>query len=380
MAGDAASGGTEDSAHGLRRLACAGVRSLKPYEPGKPEEELRRELGLNRIVKLASNENPLGPGALAIAAVRDSGGQSHRYPDGNGFALKQSLARKLNVDPAQITLGNGSDNLFELLARTFLTPEREAVYSQHGFAMYPIVTQTAGARAVEVPARDWGHDLEAMLGAVTARTAIVFIANPNNPTGTWVRASELEHFLAALSPTVVVVLDEAYCEYVAEPEYPDGIALGAKHPNVVVTRTFSKIHGLGGLRVGYGVCHPAVADLLNRARSPFNVSRPAQAGALAALEDQAHIEHSREVNRSGMTQLIEGFERLGLEHIPSLGNFVCVKVPGGGVKIFDALLRRGVIVRALSTYGMPDHLRVTIGTREENEVFLAALAAELGHV
>ena len=306
----------ESAAQRLGRLAFPGVRSLKPYEPGKPEEELRRELGLNRIVKLASNENPLGPGALAIAAVHESAEASHRYPDGNGFALKERLASRLDVDPAQITLGNGSDNLFELLARTFLTPEREAVFSQHGFAMYPIVTQTAGARPVEVPARDWGHDLDAMLGAVTARTAIVFIANPNNPTGTWTRADEVEQFLAAVPPTVIVVLDEAYREYVTEPEYPDGIALCAKYPNVVVTRTFSKIHGLGGLRVGYGVSHPALADLLNRARSPFNVSRPAQAGALAALDDEAHITRSREMNETGMVQLVAGFRSAGTRAHP----------------------------------------------------------------
>ena len=359
------------------RLAVDGVRGLQPYEPGKPMEALERELGLRDIIKLASNENPLGPGPRALEAVRAQVPDIGRYPDGNGFALKQALSRHLGVDPACLTLGNGSNDILELLARAFLAPEHEVVFSEHAFAVYPIVTQAAGARAVVTPARDWGHDLEAMAAALTPRTRLVFIANPNNPTGTWLRADALEHFLDSTPEHVLVVIDEAYFEYVQEPDYPDALSWLPRYPNLVLTRTFSKAHGLAGLRVGYGISRPQVADLLNRVRQPFNVNSLALAAAEAALGDAAHLQRSTALNREGMARLVAGFEDLGLGYIPSVANFISVDVGRPGTEVYQALLRRGVIVRPVANYGMPRHLRVTVGLPEENARFLDALAAVL---
>ena len=359
------------------RLAVDGVRGLQPYEPGKPMEALERELGIRDIIKLASNENPLGPGPRALEAVRAQVPDIGRYPDGNGFALKQALSRHLGVDPACLTLGNGSNDILELLARAFLAPEHEVVFSEHAFAVYPIVTQAAGARAVVTPARDWGHDLEAMAAALTPRTRLVFIANPNNPTGTWLRADALEHFLDSTPEHVLVVIDEAYFEYVQEPDYPDALSWLPRYPNLVLTRTFSKAHGLAGLRVGYGISRPQVADLLNRVRQPFNVNSLALAAAEAALGDAAHLQRSTALNREGMARLVAGFENLGLGYIPSVANFISVDVGRPGTEVYQALLRRGVIVRPVANYGMPRHLRVTVGLPEENARFLDALAAVL---
>jgi histidinol-phosphate aminotransferase len=357
-------------------LAAPGVRALQPYVPGKPIEELERQYGVTNAIKLASNENPLGPSPLALAAARAALPEIARYPDGGGFGLKRALATKLGVQPEQVTLGNGSSDVIEFAARIFLSPGDEAVFSQHAFAMYPIITQAIGARGVEVPARDWGHDLDAMVRAVTARTRLVFLTNPNNPTGTWFDRASLLRFLHAVPPRVFVVLDEAYFEYVDHPDYPDGLSLLGEFPNLIVSRTFSKVYGLAGLRVGYSVSSTAVADLLNRVRPPFNVNSLALAAALAALDDAAHLEQSRRVNAEGMRQLVTGFGKLGLSHIPSVGNFVCVEV-GESARVYEQLLRRGVIVRPVANYGMPEHLRITVGLPEENQRFLDALQAAL---
>ena len=355
------------------KLATPGVQGLSPYQPGKPIEELEREYGVKNAVKLASNENPLGPSPLALAAARAALADIHRYPDGNGFVLKNALARKLGVQAGCITVGNGSNDILELLARAFVQPRNEVVFSEHAFAVYPIVTRAVGATPVVTRARDWGHDLAAMRAAVNARTRLVFIANPNNPTGTWLKAGELESFIQAMPPHVLVAVDEAYFEYVGAPEYPDTVAWTGKYPNLVATRTFSKIYGLAGLRVGYGVSSPEVADILNRVRQPFNVNSIALAAAAAALGDEAHVARALKNNQEGMRQLTRGFTELGLGYIPSVGNFVCVDFGRPAAPVYERLLREGVIVRPVANYGMPNYLRVTVGLPEENERFINAL-------
>jgi histidinol-phosphate aminotransferase len=358
-------------------LATPGVRALQPYVPGKPIEELEREYGVKNAIKLASNENPLGPSPKALAAALAALPEIARYPDGGGFALKRALAAKLGVLPEQITLGNGSNDILEFAARAFVTAQDEVMFSQHAFAVYPIVTQAVDARAVEVPACDWAHDLDAMRVAITPRTRLIFIANPNNPTGTWLRRAALEAFLDKVPGSVIVVVDEAYFEYVEAGDYPNTVAWLARYHNLVCARTFSKIYGLAGLRVGYGVSSAAIADILNRVRQPFNVNSVAQAAALAALGDDAHLDKARRVNADGMRQLVQGFGRLGLDYIPSVGNFVCVEVGEAG-RVYEQLLRAGVIVRPVASYGMPRHLRVTVGLADENQRFLDALKAALG--
>jgi histidinol-phosphate aminotransferase len=359
------------------KLAVPGVRGLQPYVPGKPIEELERDYGVRNVIKLASNENPLGPSPKALEAAKAALTEIARYPDGGGFALKRALATKLGVLPEQVTLGNGSNDILEFAARAFVTAQDEVLFSQHAFAVYPIVTQAVGARAVEVPARNWGHDLAAMRAAITARTRLVFIANPNNPTGTWLPRDALREFLDNVPENLIVVVDEAYFEYVEESAYPDSIAWLARYPNLVCARTFSKIYGLAGLRVGYGISSPTVADLLNRVRQPFNVNSIAQAAALAALDDPAHLAKTRRLNTEGMQQLVQGFGQMGLSYIPSVGNFVCVEVGEAG-QVYEKLLRAGVIVRPIANYGMPRHLRVTVGRADENRRFLDALKAALG--
>jgi histidinol-phosphate aminotransferase len=354
-------------------LATEGVRGLTPYEPGKPIEELQRELGLSDVVKLASNESPLGPSPAALEAARDALTDIARYPDGNGFTLKSALAERLGVAAEQLTLGNGSNDVLEFVARAFAGPGCEVVYSEHAFAVYPISTRAVGATGVAVPARDFGHDLDAMAAAITDRTRVVFVANPNNPTGTWVDGNALATFIAAVPEDVVVVVDEAYQEYVGEEGYPDSIPWIADRPNLVVTRTFSKAYGLAGLRVGYAVSHPQVADLMNRVRQPFNVNSAALAAATAALGDEAHLARAIQVNRDGLVYLQGEFRRLGLPFIPSIGNFVSFELPGDALPVYEALLREGVIVRPVGAYGLPRHLRVSVGLEEENRKFIAAL-------
>ncbi|HRF43331.1 MAG TPA: histidinol-phosphate transaminase [Candidatus Competibacteraceae bacterium] len=354
-------------------LAASGVRTLQPYQPGKPESELRREYGLSDIIKLASNENPLGPSSHARAAVREALADLARYPDGNGFELKTALSAKLDISMAMLTLGNGSNDVLELVARAFLTPEHEAVFSEHAFAVYPIVTQAIGATArvakahPSAHAMPHGHNPAALLALINDRTRVVFIANPNNPTGTWLKTAELQEFLEAVPAPVIIVVDEAYFEYVeVEADCPSALRWLNRFPNLVVTRTFSKAYGLAGLRVGYAVSHPQVADLLNRVRQPFNVNSLALVAAAAALDDVSHLERSRAVNRAGMQQLQDACRQWGLKWLPSAGNFLCVNMQRPGREVFLELLKRGVIVRPVDNYGLSQYVRISIGAEAEN--------------
>ena len=360
-------------------LAVEGVQALSPYQPGKPIEELAREFGLNpdEIIKLASNENPLGPSEKAMAAARKALEESCLYPDGNGFALKQALASRFGVEMNQITLGNGSNDVLEVIARCFAGPDSEVVFSQYAFAVYPLVAQAIGAKGVSVPAKAWGHDLDAMADAVNERTKLVFVANPNNPTGTVHTADAIEAFLQRIPQQVLVVLDEAYCEYLTGKAFPDGVRLLERFPNLVVCRTFSKAWGLAAMRVGYALSSPAIADVLNRVRQPFNVNSIALAAAAAVLEDEDYLNRSREVNEAGLRQLAEGFEKIGVPFISSVGNFIAVEVGQQAGEVYQALLSRGVIVRPVAGYGMPNHLRVSVGLAEENQRFLDALSDAL---
>jgi histidinol-phosphate aminotransferase len=350
------------------------VQAIAPYQPGKPISELAREMGLdeNAIVKLASNENPLGVSPKALVAMRDALPDIARYPDGNGFVLKQAISRKFKVDTARVVLGNGSNDVLELAARAFLRLGSEVVFSRHSFAVYPLVTLAIGAKGVAAPARDYGHDLQAMLAAITPRTRMVYIGNPNNPTGTLLGKQELHDFLAAVPSSVLVVLDEAYDEYLPPHLKSEAISWLEEFDNLVVTRTLSKAYGLAGLRVGFALAHPAVADMINRVRQPFNVNNLALAAAAAVLEDDEFVERSRVLNEAGMRQLTEGLTRLGLDYIPSFGNFVCVHIPGAP-GVYQRLLQKGVIVRPVANYDMPDYLRVSIGLENEIALFLEAL-------
>lgn len=361
------------------QLAVPGVRQLQPYVPGKPIEEVARELGLapESIVKLASNENPLGPSPKVLKAIANAQSDLTRYPDSNGFNLKSALCAHLNVAFDQITLGNGSNDVLDLLARAFVAPGAEVIFSQYAFIVYPIVTQAVGGKAVVVPAREWGHDLEAMAKVVNEKTAMVFLANPNNPTGTCFSRSELVKFLEQVPKRVIVVLDEAYFEYVGGEDYPNGLLLQQDFPNLVVCRTFSKAYGLAGLRVGYSVASPVITDLLNRVRQPFNVNSIALAAAEAALEDQAYLAKACQINHEGMMQITSAFNALGISYIPSKGNFITADFGESAGSINQQLLQRGVIVRPVANYGMAHHLRISIGLPEENEQFIEALKQTL---
>ena len=358
--------------------ALEHVRAIAPYQAGKPIGELAREFGLDpaTIIKLASNENPLGVPDSArkamAAAVEDLG----RYPDSNGFELKAALAVRYDVPTDWITLGNGSNDILELAAAATLTAGRSCIYAQHAFAVYALATQARGARAIVVPARQLGHDLDAMLAAVAPDTALIYIANPNNPTGTHLPAPAIDAFLARVPRRVVVVLDEAYNEYLPPELRVDSTAWVRRYPNVIVSRTFSKAFGLAGLRVGYGLAQRELTDLLNRVRQPFNVSTVAQAAAVAALADEDFLARSYALNLRGMQQLTDAFRALGLEYMPSVGNFVLVKV-GAAAAVYQELLKRGVIVRPVANYGLPEWLRVTVGLPEENAAFLKALPQAL---
>lgn len=354
-------------------FANRGIQGLHPYQAGKPIEELQRELGLDTIVKLASNENPLGPSAKVLAAIERAASDIVRYPDSNGFELKHALSERLAVNAEQLTLGNGSNDILDLIARTFLEPGKSAVYSQHAFIVYPIAVQACGARAIVTQAQAWGHDLDAMAEAIEADTSLVFIANPNNPTGTSVTEAALVAFLDKVPSGVMVVLDEAYIEYVDGVDAIDGVVLAKRYPNLIVTRTFSKAWGLAALRVGYSVSSPEVADLLNRVRAPFNVNSLGLAAAAAVLSDSDYLERGRLVNQAGMEQLLSGFKALGLSSIPSAGNFIAFELSQDPMQIYQKLLHQGVIVRPVGVYDMPNHLRVSIGLEHENQAFLTAL-------
>lgn len=364
----------------LLQLALAGVRELVPYVPGKPVEALQREMGITEVVKLASNENPLGTGEQVAAAIAAALPELTRYPDGSGHALKTALAARLGVPATQITLGNGSSEVLELVTRTFVGPEHEVVFSQHAFALYPLLTQAVGARARVAPARDYGHDLEAMRALVGERTQLVFVANPNNPTGTMLDGDELEAFIAGLPEHVLCVLDEAYFEFVPPARRMDSMRWPERYPRLIVARTFSKAYGLAGLRIGYGVSSPEVADLLNRVRQPFNCNLLALTAAEAALGDADYLAQTVRVNNQGMRQLTEAFARLGLAWIPSVGNFVSVDMARPALPVYEALLRKGVIVRPVGNYELPTHLRVSIGNERENRLFIQALEQVLASV
>lgn len=362
------------------KLAVPGVRTLNPYLPGKPVEELAREQGLDAssIVKLASNENPLGAAQSsrkAIAAMMD---ELARYPDSSLYNLRDALSEKLAVEPDQITFGNGSNDILVLLAQCYLKEGCSAVFSEYAFAVYPIAVQAVGADSIVVPAKNWGHDLVAMAEAIRADTRMVFLANPNNPTGTCFSETELLSFLDQVPEEVIVVLDEAYFEYAVANEHPDGIALLKQYPNLVVVRTFSKAYGLAAGRLGYSVSSPEIASIINRLRQPFNVNSLVEAAAVAVLNDEEYLNLSRQVNQNGMAQIEAGFRSMNVDYIPSAGNFITFDVGAKGmegVECYQQLLRQGVIVRPLANYGMPGHLRVSIGLEEENRCFLEALAA-----
>ncbi len=363
----------------LSDLAPQHIRDIAPYQPGKPTSELARELGLNEadIVKLASNENPLGVSPKALVAIQKALPELALYPDGNGFELKATISKSRGVATAQIVLGNGSNDILELAARTFLVPGDAAVYSQHAFAVYPLAVKAVGGLGIEVPAVNFGHDLEAMLAAMTEKTKLVFVANPNNPTGTFIDAARMHDFLSKVPRGVIVVLDEAYTEYLPRELRNKTEHWLAEFQNLIISRTFSKAYGLAGLRVGYGLAHPDVIQLFNRVRQPFNVNQLAQVAAAAALNDDEFIQASFDTNTRGMTQITAAFKKMDLEFIPSFGNFVCVKVGDAG-PIFQELLKQGVIVRPVASYGMPEYLRVSIGTESQNARFLEALTLALG--
>ena len=351
---------------------CESILSLSPYQGGKPISELQRELGLDHVVKLASNENPLGPGPKALEAIQKASSEISRYPDGNGFELKRAIAEHLSVTADGITLGNGSNDILELVARAYVCQaEDEVVFSQYAFVVYPLVTQALGATAVVTPANDFGHDLDAMLASITDNTKLIFVANPNNPTGTLLSDDAIYAFLSKVPSSVIVVLDQAYIEYLDTTDLSIGWL--NEFDNLIITRTFSKAYGLAGLRVGYSISNPEIADYLNRIRQPFNVNHIAQSAATAAIFDEAFLVRSVIANKNGLLQLSQGFKRLGLSYIPSHANFIAVKVTDAGV-IYQKLLEKGFIVRPVEMQG---YLRVSVGTRNENETFLDALKSVL---
>ncbi|SFU67973.1 histidinol-phosphate transaminase [Pseudoduganella namucuonensis] len=358
------------------------VRAIAPYQAGKPISEVAREFGLDEdaIVKLASNENPFGVPESAKEAMAAAAAELGRYPDANGFELKAALSKRYDVPADWITLGNGSNDILELAAKAFVEKDQAVVYAQYSFAVYALATQGIGARHIVVPARNHGHDLEAMAAAIDADTRLVFIANPNNPTGTFIPGVEIEAFLRKVPANVVVVLDEAYNEYLAEEDQYDSAAWVKRYPNLMVSRTFSKAYGLAGLRVGFGIAQPALTDLMNRVRQPFNVNSLAQAAAIAALNDSAFLERGARNNAAGYQQFVEAFEQMGLEYVPSYGNFVLVKVGkdlAAGARVNLALLKQGVIVRPVGNYGLPEWLRISIGLPRENAILIAALQKAL---
>ncbi|WP_211454402.1 histidinol-phosphate transaminase [Collimonas antrihumi] len=359
------------------------VRAIAPYQGGKPIAEVAREFGLDEanIIKLASNENPLGMPESARLAMEKAVADIGRYPDANGFDLKAAITAKYDVPAEWITLGNGSNDILELATHAFVQAGQAAMYAEYSFVVYALATQAVGARAIVVKAKEYGHDLEAMAAAITDDTKLIFIANPNNPTGSFIPAAELEAFLARVPAHIVVVLDEAYNEYLAPELQYDSIAWVRKYPNLLVSRTMSKAYGLAGLRIGFGIAQPVITDLLNRIRQPFNVNSLAQAAAVAALNDTAFLQRSAQLNRDGYKQLTQTFDELGLEYVPSFGNFVMVKVgedEAAGARVNLALLKQGIIVRPVANYGLPQWLRVTIGLPSENAAFIEALKKLLG--
>lgn len=360
-------------------LATCGVQNLNPYLPGKPPEELERELGLTNVVKLASNENPMGPSERVLSALKKALPGISLYPDSGGYQLKQALSKKFGFLPEQVTLGNGSNDVLELIGRGFLNPGDEVIYSEYSFVVYSLVTQAVGAKPVVTPAKEWGNDLDAMLKAITDKTRIIFIANPNNPTGTWLTHKQLTVFLASVPENVLVVLDEAYTEYVDETEFPDGLSMLSRYENLIVTRTFSKAFGLAGLRIGYSVSNPDIANVLSRVRQPFNVNSLALAAAEIALDDNDYLAKSFAINKAGMALYESELTRLGLNYIPSVGNFITVELERDAASVYQAMLEEGVIVRPVANYAMPKHLRISIGLETENKRCIEVLERVIKH-
>ncbi|HQR82073.1 MAG TPA: histidinol-phosphate transaminase [Thiotrichales bacterium] len=359
-------------------LVLPAIRGLTPYQTGKPIDELQRELGLTRVSKLASNENPLGCSFDVVKACQAILEDMARYPDGAGFALKNAISGHFSLDANGLVLGNGSNDVLELIGRTFAGAGDEVIFSQYAFAVYAITTQAIGATAVVVPAKDYAHDLAAMAAAISDKTKLIYLANPNNPTGTCFGQAEWDAFMAKVPKHVLVVLDEAYTEYVSQADYADGLRELAKYDNLIVTRTFSKAYGLAGFRLGFAACFAEIASYINRVRQPFNVNSLAMVAGIAALADQEFVQESVAVNRKGMTIWQQALSLLGLEAIPSQGNFLCVDMGQPAQPLYEALLREGVIVRPVGAYGLPNHLRISIGTDEENMHGIEALTKVLG--
>ncbi|MXV73935.1 histidinol-phosphate transaminase [Candidatus Poribacteria bacterium] len=350
-----------------------GVDTIQPYQGGKPIEEVQRELGITDIIKLASNENPLGPSPLAAQAIAESAAQVHLYPDGNAYYLKKELAAHIGVSAEHLILGNGSNDVLQLIAEAYIAPDDEVIYAAGAFVVYSLVTKLCSATAVVVPMVDDTHDLTAMAAAITDKTKVIFIANPNNPTGTMVTTDETAAFMEQVPADVLVVFDEAYYEYVARSDYPQTLPYVMEGRNFIITRTFSKIYGLAGLRIGYGIAPPPLIETLNRVRQPFNCNLVGQAAARAALKDADHVTKSQKSNAVGKTFLYKAFNDMGLRYVETEGNFIMLHVAQSGTDIADALLKQGVIVRPIAGYGYPNAVRVTIGTQQENERFIKAL-------
>ncbi len=361
----------------IDRLMREEIKDLPMYNPGKSPEDVAREYGIADCVKMASNENPLGPSPLAVEAAKKAMSMAHLYPDGNSTRLREALSRRLGVGVECILAGHGADEIFDLLAYAFLRRDDEMVVGDPSFSSYELAAMTMGARVRKVPLREYRQHIPAMLDAAGARTKMVVLCSPLNPTGTTVSREELEEMLESLPRDVLLLLDEAYVEYVTDPEYPDVMVYFTIHPRLVITRTFSKIYGLAGLRVGYAVCHPTVREALEKVKLPFNVNRIAQEAALAALEDEEHVRRSREANRRGKERLYLLLEELGMEYVPTQANFILVK-NGPYADLFDRLLRHGVIVRAGEAMGLPGHVRITIGDDAQNDVLERALRAIVG--
>jgi len=349
------------------------VKDLVPYVPGKPVEELEREYGIRDSIKIASNENPLGPSKLAVEAVKDWVNNVHRYPDGDCYYLKQKLASVLDVKPDNLIIGNGSNEVIEIIARTYLSADDEAIYGEHAFIVYPIVTQAIGAKHVISPMPDLVHDLRDIASRITGKTKIIFLANPNNPTGTIFDRAEFEWFLSVVPDDILIIADEAYFEYVRVENYPNSLDYQKDRPNLITVRTFSKIYGLAGLRLGYAVASESITSYVNRVREPFNVNSLAQVAAIAALDDEDHVTRTNEVNQNGMLFLEQEFKELGVTFFKSYTNFILIDLKRDPVPIYSDLLKNGVIVRPVGGYGLKTHLRVTVGTMEENERFISAL-------
>lgn len=355
-------------------LTHSGIQSLQPYVPGKPVEELERELGIKDSVKLASNESPLGVNQALLAELSGYLGKVNLYPDANAYQLKQALSAQLGLSASQFTLGNGSNDVLDMIARAFAGPGQQVIVSEFAFLVYPIVAKLVNADLVTTPALDWGHDLSAMKAAITEKTSLIFIANPNNPTGTWLKSAALKSFLEGVPEHVIVVLDEAYFEYVTEADYPDSVKWLSTFPNLIITRTFSKAYGLAGLRIGYAMSSPAIADILNRIRQPFNNNVFALIAAEKALSDAEFLRESVAVNQQGLVQLMTFFNERGIEYIPSVANFITFRVGPNAMDIYNQLLRKGVIVRPIANYNMPHYLRVSIGLAAQNQRFIHALS------